>query len=236
MPDNAKLDESIVLETILNYKEFNQFYRDNRSKIPYEISWYKDLDPEVYNEACSDLGSHEIHIKSFPESKTDAFIIAHEILHFARAHKILPLILHVTKYSNLATSLLSLLEDPVVDSILKTQYDFNLRPLYMKGIENGKRKVGNEFADDIDRVSDGFIHASWILKWRLIEDKNALKSWRTYQKRLEYGRPKAYKIGFDTVAIIDDVGLGTIERQKIIANKLIDVYKLQEILSIGDWR
>jgi len=79
-----------------------------------------------------------------------------------------------------------------------------------------------------------FTHASCILRWRLIEDRSALKSWRKYFRRLEDGRPNAYKIGLDTVAIIDEVGLDTIEQQKIIVNKLIDKYKLREILSIDD--
>jgi hypothetical protein len=229
---NAGQDENIILEAILKYKEFNRFYTENRSKILYEISWCKDIDLEDNHIAYSDLGVHEIHIKNFPKSKTDAFVIAHELLHFIRYERMLPLMHSDNRYLGLAEALLSLLEDPIVDSILKTQYNFNLRPLYMKGIENGKREAGSDYADDINRVRDGFIHASWTLKWRLIEDRSALKSWRKYFRRLEDGRPNAYKIGLDTVAIIDEVGLDTIEQQKIIVNKLIEKYNPHFALTV----
>lgn len=233
MPDDA-LNENTVLDVALRYKEFNRFYKENRSKIPYELLWFKDIDPNDRIEAYCDADKHEIHIKNIPKSKTDAFWIAHELLHLIRSEKNPPLpLLHPgMEYFGLAISLTSLIEDPIVDYILKTQYDFNLRSFYAKGIENGKGNVGKDWKDDIRRLEKGFVHANWILKWRLVDDKNALRGWRKFSARFENECPKSYKIGIETVAIIDDIGVDTIEKQVIIVNKLIDKYKLQGILSI----
>ena len=239
MPEDADLEEKEILKPILKYREFNRFYMSERSNIRNKISWLRDIDSNndfyiAYAHPFTKLGVHEIHFRHFPESKTDAFLFAHEIFHLVRIEdNKTPLMRCVERYMEHTTALSSLLEDPIVDSILKTRYNFNLRPFYMHVIEKAKKQFGGEYADEFDRLRDGWIHAGWVLKWRLMDDKSAIKSWKRFNKKYESVREKASRISLDTITLVDNIGVDTIEKQAMIINKLLHDNNLKEMISLA---
>lgn len=236
MPEDVDFEEKDTLKLILKYREFNQFYMNERQNIHNKILWFKDIDSSddfyaAYAVPYIESDRHEIHFRRVPGSKTDAFLSAHEMLHLIRAeNNQTPQVRCDERYIELEVALASLLEDPIVDSILKTKYGFNLRPFYMSVIENGKKKVSGDYADDFDKLKDAWSHAGWALKWRLITDKSAIKSWKKFNRKFENMRPKAYKISLDTITIVDNIGVDTKEKQVTVMKKLINNYNLKDLI------
>jgi hypothetical protein len=136
-------------------------------------------------------------------------VIAHEILHLIRFEENSALRIHPNRpqYYPLAIALVSLFEDPIIDSILKNKYDFDLRILYEEIMDDVKRhSTIKEPTDNLRRIITGFILAIDILRWNLITDQKARRNWIAHLKWYEDQYPNIYKIGADTVAIVTDIG------------------------------
>jgi hypothetical protein len=125
-----KVDEDIVLGPILRKsEEFRQFHREERQKKVGWIQWIRDFDIPDGIEAYATTFEFSIHCRKSSMSPEDAYTMAHEIMHLIRYQEngLLEIGYAQPEYEFLAVYLASMLEDPIVDSILQEKYNFDLR-------------------------------------------------------------------------------------------------------------
>lgn len=233
MPND--IDENVVVDTILRASpQFSIFYKKERLERLGLLWWYLDATLPVSMVAYAKVHDYEIHFRRFPESVADAHVIAHEIMHIIRAEEnnILEIKYSSPEYEPMAVSLVSLLEDPIVDSYLKKNYHFELHIKYLDVIEHVLKRAIKEPKDELSRVKIGFGLANDMLKWDLVTDKTALDQWENHLEWITAEYPNIYKICRDVYCSVKSVGLDSIEKHRTIVNNLINQYGLKNIIII----
>jgi len=228
------IDADIILAPLKErFKEFALFCEKEYIKvdpIPFREK------PELVDGVCAyyDAGKNKIYYKNISESKMDIHILAHEIMHAVRfkENNLLCIKYKHPGYGRLAMSLNSLLEDKTVDSILQTQYGFDLRPLYIWSIEFVEAHATNKSISDLGKIWSGIKLANEMLNWDLIEDREAANRWK---KHLIWRREQSldvYKIGKEIAGIVRSLKLEPITQHQKIINTLIKKYNLQNIIFV----
>lgn len=127
--------------------------------------------------AFADSIKYEILFRDIPKSKADAYVIAHEILHLIRNVEKAPIsIKYYDGNKKLGEIISGLLEDPIIDLVLKKEYKFNLRSRCLKEVKEARKSTRDESSNDLECVVEGLAFANWILRWDLIDDKKQQKS------------------------------------------------------------
>lgn len=229
-------DELVVVADLLEKsKEFKRFYNEERKKKLDAIHWFLDLDLPDGIEALVDVFKNSIHYKTPPESANDAHTIAHEIMHLICYKEIG--ILEITPASQnlerFAGSLNSMLEDSIVDKTLQDKYNFDLADVYKGKTEYRETNFKGESSSFVGRFQHGINITNHMLLWDLITDQSALDEWRQHLEWIETNYPHGYKIAMEIKPVIDSIGLGTIDQQRKIVLKLIDMYNLSDMISIS---
>jgi hypothetical protein len=233
-----EVDENVVLGPILREsKEFDLFYKKERRKLGL-IWWFRDFNELGDVIAYANVLDHKIYYRKSPTSSEDAHIIAHEITHLVRYQENGDLeIKYPPIVFGLVFKLLSMLEDPIVDLILQKDYGFDLRISYLSAIDYCRKNVKEETTDDLNLLINGIDLANYMLRWSLIEDKNARDDWRKYLEWYKELRPISYKIAEEIVHIVwihgGAHGAETIEKQKKVVAAIINLYpQLRNMISI----
>lgn len=232
-----EFDESVVVEDLLETcVEFKIFYKEERKKKLDVIHWFLYLNLPDGVEAAADVFNNSIYYKTPPESANDAHTIAHEIMHLVRYQEIGSLktipekpnenIIELIKVLN------SMLEDSIVEKILQDNYNFNLLDMYKKDIEYREANFKGESSDFVGRLRHGINITNHMLLWDLIADESALDEWHQHLKWIETNYPHGYKIATEIKPVVDSIGLGTIDQQREIVLRLIDMYNLGDMISI----
>ncbi len=141
-----EVDENVVLGPILRTSpEFANFYEKKRKINLGLIWWFRDFDLLDGIIACAEVFEDAIYYGKSPTSLEDAQTMAHEIMHLVRYQKSGFLeIRHIPLAFELAPKLSSMLEDPIVDSILQKEYNFDLKIPYKYAIDYCRKNVKKE--------------------------------------------------------------------------------------------
>jgi hypothetical protein len=232
-------DEKDILGHILEKStEFKIFYDKERPKAG-SITWIEEsVMPAEDIIAYADVLKGEIHYKNHSSPTDNAHTFAHEIMHLVRGKENgILMIKSLPSFFVFAAKLSSMLEDPLVDSFLQKSYNFDLRVPYRHAIDYCRKNVKTETTDDLSRLLNGIDLANYMLRWSLINDKNASDDWAEYLIWYEKQRPYSYKIANQIVRVVwihgGAHGADTIEKQEKVVAAMINLYpQLQGIISI----
>lgn len=216
--------------------EFKRFYKEEREKKLGVICWVLKLNLPNNKAACAYSLPDTICYKELPKSANDAHIIAHEIMHLIRYQEtdILEIIPTSSTYYELVGDLNSMLEDSIVEKILQNKYNFDLITSLWKTIDFNIKNLKKEDTDFVSRFKRGLNITNFMLLWGLITDQSALDEWYQHLEWIETKYPSSYKIAMEIKPVVDSIGLGTIDQQREIVLKLIDMYKLGDMISISE--
>jgi hypothetical protein len=215
-------------------REFQTFEEQEGEKVS-PILWVRDISLEVGVNARA-YSKGYICIRRSPAHIEDAFIIAHEMMHLIRANEGNPLKIRVYDrgHITLATKLMSMFEDPIVDSILQDKYGFKIVDQYKLDLKSAKEQIKGfpEPDDYILRVKSAVDFTGQALEWGLIKEDRDLVGWRDFRQRwLPRKRPITSKMSDEMIAIVQEVGgLDTLKKQKTIFEKIVEEYELQNVL------
>jgi hypothetical protein len=241
--EETPIDESVMVEVLCkSSKEFEQFYREEKQKynLPIEWIWKPDL-KEGDRARASIVKSktntiYKLYFRNYPKID-DPLVFAHEIEHLIRFVDGKPLLIKAKdkNNSNIATDLMSMLEDSVVDSILQEKYNFDLLPVYKKSLKLPKKelKTKREPIEDLLRLASAIRLCNWKLRWNLIKDQNSRTGWVNYLRAYRLKSRNTWNIYEDLQSIIQKNGLETNEKQERIFVEFVEHFKgLGDILVV----
>jgi hypothetical protein len=226
-------------------KEFKKFYDKERVERLGDISWRLDPDFEVelrmrsHTRLIGGLKYHIIYMEKTPLLLIDACVTAHEIMHLIRNEECASLvILSKNKYpdAKLAMVLQSMFEDPIIDSILQNEYEFDVIAEYRTDLESDRVNLEmnhKEPDDEIEKLILAFQLSYFTLKWNMIVDKDALRDWSTFQGEIGKRYPNISEMSENIVSIVQKTGVETTEKTKIASQEIIISCGLERILSVG---
>jgi len=180
-----------------------------------------------------------IEIREYPISINDAFIIAHEIEHLVRARKNKPLRIRKRDYPfvylpELLQALRNLLEDPVVDKILKEKYCFDLSNQYQKDVDFIRNKLertsSSEPKDPLAKIVLMFRYSQKVLQLELVKNEDVFHKWIDYQLLFKSRYPLVSEMSDELLSIIREIGLDTPKKQKALFNRIIEYYEIKDYL------
>jgi hypothetical protein len=234
------VDEDEVVRDLLKISpEFNNFYENENDKTG-DVHWMvnKDLPREInatmFKGKISDEIVPCIYIRRCPAVLEDAKTIAHELGHAIRYEEksAVEIESEDDKFTFLAAKLASLVEDPIIDGILRDKYDFNLMLEYKKVLKSAQKELRNRDYVHLSYIQkiDSIINLSGIiLEWDLIEDKDAL---RKYQTKFEKRYPQLLGMNADLISIVRETGTNTLEDRKRVCNRIIDKFELRDMFHV----
>jgi len=247
-----EVDEvDVVFNLIKSSTQFKNFYYKARMEKLGKIIWR--IDPEIdpmskmrtmTKTDAGGLNCPTIYIRDINIHNDDIFIVAHEIMHCVLTEEGKSLIIFgtVSKFVNasksraLASSLQTMLEDPVVDSILQSKCGFDAIKQYRTDLAAARKDFENTRAEPKEQLASlymAFIISNNILKWRIVQDYNAVKEWHLFLDDFRRIYPNVSEISDAILAIIDEFGgLESIEQKKSIFSKISKKYNLEDILTI----
>ncbi|VVB72517.1 Uncharacterised protein [uncultured archaeon] len=237
-----EVDEKVVLGPLLRESvEFERFYKEEREKKIGLIWWFRDFDMLEGIEAYVIVFESAIYYRKSPTSPEDAHTMAHEIMHLVRYQesKFLEIKYTQLQHEYLAAKLASMLEDPIIDSFLQKNYNFDLRIPYRYAIDYCRKNIKTEATDDLSRLINGIDLANYMISWKLIDidDMDAQNEWSNYLRWYEKLRPYSYEIANQIVRILwvhgGAHGAETIDKQKRVVTAMINLYpQLRNMISI----
>lgn len=241
------LDDSRVIEPFLRFDEFSEFYHNEYEPFKRNgltINWGHAIDMQgayAYSDVDAHTGMDVIFLAQLPTDYVDAFLIAHEISHvILKACGLSYDINSPPGYEIVAQNIKSLLEDPIVDSCLQGTYGFDLLKFYLYKDIPCEREFIDEHPDesyinDIDKLANTFFYAGQILKWKLIDDDAAIREWHEYQLLYERTYPTISRRGKELASFAILRGYDTPEKRKLLAEIIIIIYNLHNILDIAEY-
>lgn len=228
------IDGATILAPLkVEFKEFALFCEKEYRKvspIPFiEL-------PESEGGLCAfyHAGEHKIYYKNISGTEMNIHLLAHEIMHAVRVkeNNLLSIKYFRPEYEPVAMSLNSLLEDKTVDSILQTQYGFDLRPLYIWSIEFVEAHAINKSISSLGKIWTGIKLANDMLRWDLITDREAANRWKKHLVWCREQSSDAYKTSCEITGIVRKLKLEPIAQHKKIIDMLINKYNLQNVISV----
>jgi hypothetical protein len=230
------VEERTVINNIIQFEEFNRFYNEEYIQRIARISIEWWINPELndchaFSGVNEQTGRDEIFLKHIPRNRNDAFIVAHEMMHVIRRNEGESLQIGSTAYSTLAQHLASMLEDSIVDSYLKTAYNFDLIGHYL-GVDmlsniEAMRTSQYEPTDDIARLSEMFIYVSQLLCYDLIDNEEAVQQLRMYKEAYKLWHRIIAESSENLYEIIKGMGLETIEKREHLFNIIVNRYTIE---------
>lgn len=197
---------------------------------------------DAYFTVDANTGMNVILLKHLPTDYADAFLIAHEICHVILKESGMSFTIIAREGSSLeykivAQNIMSLLEDPIVDSFLQDTYGFDLLKHYLYKAIPSEREFIDTYPDesninDICKLANTFSYAGEILKWNLIDDDAAICEWREYQLLHDRTYPNISSKGEELASLAISHEFDTPEKRKQLAGIIIDRYNLRDILDI----
>lgn len=251
----AKYDEPVIIAKILKFVEFEGFYRvewASRKERGALIDWYINPLCKAYAAQGFDVGKGKpwVQLRRLPETIDDAFLTAHEIEHVIRWFEGQYLDIKINgaieknyvdgTISDLAFTIGSMFDDPVVDKFLQNRYNFNTTHRYTEVVIPDTIKSLNSSRDsefDIYRLIQSLFYSQCALQWDSIKDDKALRKWHALKRQYQNKRPRVKGMGEELYSMAKENGYDTLEKQKQLFHKIVDKYtidgyKLSDILYI----
>jgi hypothetical protein len=187
-----------------------------------------------------ETGRDGIWLQWPPVTLADAYLVAHEIEHVVRKvdNLSLKIIEKDLKYVDVAGCISSVLEDRIVDSILKNKYNFNLVDQYIETMKSAEESLKIQNAGSItemDYLRLNLVHAGNLLRFSLIDnDASFRRKFNKYQKIVKRNVHSIAKEGEELASEVLRIGLETRDKRKQIFDYITNKYNLTNILYISE--
>ncbi len=237
MQNSREVEEADVVDILRNSsKEFMEFYENERLRRVGRIHWCIDPDrnERIGAEASaeSSLGDHKIFLTRFPVILDDSHLIAHEIMHeiLSEENKSLK----INGIRPFKEYLGTMLEDPIIDLFLQEVYHFNFVDKCCERLESTKLAWRNceEPKDRLSRIASAVLLAWEMLPWRSIKDRDAIRNWSDFLLWYSDGRPNIFLIGIQLIAIVQKIGLETLDQRKEVFSEIVKNYQLEDFIKL----
>jgi hypothetical protein len=222
-------------------KEFKLFCENERHRAG-QITWYFDSSlslkiptAEAAHIADPNATWHKICLTRFPVRANDAHLIAHEITHAVLAEEKNTLNVYESSilYTQFKAYMCSMLEDPLVESILYNEYHFNVLDDYIRWIDIMQSACEDQLEphDRLTQIANAFHLANQMMRWKLIKDREALKTWAEFLKDYGSTHPNIYSFAMDFFAIMQK-GIDTLDQRRSAFIEISKSYKIDGHLSL----
>lgn len=237
--------EGEIIAKILKFSEFERFYSAEWKprKDVVSVGW-------AINPLCNHYGMQGvdkdgmpfIQLRSLPVTLDDAFIVAHEAEHvikyfngqylrFAACDQV------VERYqdgeiSDLTHKFGSMFDDPLIDAHLHEKYGFNSAHHYTETKFPDIIKSVNSYGDpksELIRFKSALFFSQCALQWDSINDSKAKHAWNSLKKLYKKKRPLVTKIGTDLYYMSKENGYDTLNKQRLLFNKIAQKYTIDGI-------
>jgi len=243
MSQPGEVDEKEVVENLLLSTEFRGFYDKERPRAGH-IKWCynpnlrKQYAADAMHIADPDMKCKKIILTRFPVNIEDAHIVAHEIVHAIFSEEKNTVIIYERPKPNpsLRPYLGSMLEDPLVDTLLCKKYNFDLSRDYLRGILilEDEFKNWREPENPLNRLGNAFNLANQMVCWRLIEDPKMRRRWDNFLVWYSDPNrcPSTSQFARELVAIMDHHKLETLDQRRMVCSEVIEKYHLEKNLDL----
>lgn len=234
-----------IISSLLCFEQFNKFYYKEYEPIKEKITldwWvYPELGVFGYYAMCGvnkETGRDAIWLEWPPVTLGDAYLVAHELEHIIRKANNLSIqiVEKDLRYVDVGGCIRSVLEDRIVDEMLKVHYDFNLVGHYIEELsacENLLKKPVIKPTQVIDRLKQILIHADCILRWSLIDNDMSFKHrFDVYQKLFKIKLRDVANEAQELALRASSIKLEKQDGQKQLFNYIINKYELGDALYI----
>jgi hypothetical protein len=237
--------EDDVLDGILGFDEFRRFYAEvyEPQKIRISVDWYvcneiwENFRVYAFQGVGKNTGKDYVCLEWLPVTPNDAFLVAHELEHIIRKYNGQQLSIStmssLSKAKDIATSIGSMFDDPLVNCFLQEKYNFD--PAYhyteieLHDCFNEVGEIVTEPTNDIIRMLHIFFYANQLLRWDSIKDTTAIQKWVEYQRFLRSKWQSIAESGEELYDIVKKYGYDTPEKQRRLFNKIAYKYTINGI-------
>ncbi len=232
--------EDYVLRDLLKDSAlFRKFYGLERRKITRPVFWAKDVtlpDGIDYRSTRLDTGEQIIRLRRIPASVQDAQNMAHELEHFVMDFEGYPCMGSTDPHENLASSLNSMLHDPLVNQRLKA-HGFSLTSEYEQELRDTIRQLDSEATVPTGR----YVRIRWIFNYvsKLIDyevaygvrpdDKEEFRSY--FDKKY----PDVVRDSQQLLGNIRQIGYDTPEKLRKLLLEIRHQFSLENMLTMRDF-
>jgi len=224
-------EEFVVSELFKSSKQFQEFYKNERSKIINQIIWAHDetlplgIDFRVTRHRSGKQYIRVIRIRIVPVSIDDAYKIAHELTHLICDAEGFPSVGSTPKYESIIGALNSMVHDLNVNEIL-VRYGFDLIHEYESEIADDVRRLerfSTAPSDQLDRLLWIFNYVSTILDWEFINHSNKKSEFQVW---FDQKFPEIAKEGKNLLVLVKRMGYDTPQKQFRLFQEINRQYKL----------
>ena len=242
-PLHNQSESKILYNLLQSHEKFKTFYDYERTRVG-KIKW--DVDPTTLKSLSAkaahtydkNINCHKIIISNIPSSSDDdAYSIAHELMHAILSNENMSLRIlerNVLNAGTLKPYISSMLEDPVVDSVLQ-KYDFDLLSVYSQKIKsiklywNGRGESSHEI---LLLISAAQI-ACMEMQIERLNDKNLMENWYAFLLDLKKNNQKLYSMSQGFISIMHD-RIDKLENKREVFMTLSETYGIKKYLYIDE--
>lgn len=234
-------EQFVIAEALEQSSALRAFYQLERTKIVEDIYWVEDrslprgIDFRRTSLAHRTTGAivQVIRMRRVPAVGADAMFIAHEVQHFILDTMGYPSLSTSVQFETLASTLASMLHDPIVDMTLRN-YDFDLRAVYQAEVEESMCQLQTiPFAPTkpFERLRWMFNYTSKILDWEMLTDstsgeENAFQTW------FDARYPDIAGDTYDLLAFIHSIGYKQPLQQLHLLHAILQRYHLESLMRV----
>jgi len=184
----------------------------------------------------NETGIDSIWLQRLPVTLTDAYLAAHELGHVIRKVDNLSLLIveEDLNYVDVAGYIKSIMEDRVIDKMLREKYNFILVDHYIDVMTNVMKFLDISIVvTGVNRIKMPLVHADYLLRWSLIDDDESFKrEFDKYKRLMNENYQSIAEEGEDIAREAMKIGFETRDNQKQIFDYIINKYTLAEVLSV----
>lgn len=232
-----KHPEYKVLDVLLKESSlFHDFYNSERPKIKLPLAWIRESLPDgirarttTVTASDTDQPFHVIRVREVPIPLDDAALIAEEIEHCVCDEEGFPGVEPIyPEFENLASSLTTLLADPIAHERLKS-FGFDLRENLKREIAENRRQL--ESAIEPTERGNLFFWTSNYASY-LLEGDTSLYEFTEFRDWFDLQFPNVARKAGQLLIMITRRGYRTPDKQFILYREIVEKYNLGSVLKV----
>ncbi|MFZ3148151.1 MAG: hypothetical protein WA137_03835 [Methanothrix sp.] len=241
-----RLDEPVIVDKILKYDEFKNFYHNEwvtRKKRGAIIVW--EIDPACPQYAIQGFsaGSNNLYIRLryIPRTLNDAFLAAHEVGHvikyfdkqyieFDKAKTPIAQTYKDEELIEMGAKLGSMVDDPLIDSFLQDTYDFDPARFYIGVVIPDVNKSLNSYGDspyEWHIFKEALFYSQFSLQCDAVKDVDSLRECYKLKEQYKISRPKGARIGEELYSMSKENGYDDLNKQRKLFSKIFNKYRIK---------
>lgn len=216
-----------IISRLLRFEEFANFYHNEW--VPKNILTDLKIDPScaMYGAAVFDKNKRPcIVLRQLTESPNDIFLLAHEMCHvikhvekqsieFGKAPTLMAQAYKEEEIFDMGNKLGSMLDDPLINSLLQDKYSFNPAHFYTSVFIPDTSRSLDSYGDPLYEwhiFKKALLYSQFALQLDSIKDTNALIEWDKLKEKYIIRRPNVSRIGEELYLMTNNYGYNDIKK------------------------